>query len=85
MLESCKVRKLEGSSNEGVLSFPQVIISDQAERRRREASRVYSNDYPIKAQPAEGLPGPSDDDDRKLEGHFSCFSYSRNFVIIPIS
>ena len=37
-MEYWKVRRLEGSSNEGILSFPQVIISDRAERRRREAS-----------------------------------------------
>ena len=38
-LEGWKVGMLEGSGNEGVLSFPQVIISDRAERRRREARR----------------------------------------------
>ena len=33
--------KLEAESrNEGVLSFPKVIIPDRAERRRREARRV---------------------------------------------
>ena len=39
-LEGLKVGRLEGSSNEGVLSFPKVIIPDRAERRRREARRV---------------------------------------------
>ena len=40
ILEGWKIRRLEGSSNEGVLSFPKVIIPDRAERRRREARRV---------------------------------------------
>ena len=40
ILECWKVGRLEGSSNEGVLSFPKVIIPDRAERRRREARRV---------------------------------------------
>ena len=40
ILEGWKIRSLEGSSNEGVLSFPKVIIPDRAERRRREARRV---------------------------------------------
>ena len=39
-LEGWKVGTLEGSSNEGVLSIPKVIIPDRAERRRREARRV---------------------------------------------
>ena len=38
--EGWKIGRLEGSSNEGVLSFPKVIIPDRAERRRREARRV---------------------------------------------
>ena len=38
-LEGKKVRRLEGQKVQGVLSFPQVIISDRAERRRREARR----------------------------------------------
>ena len=33
MLDGRKVRRLEGSSNQGVLSFPKVIIPDRAERR----------------------------------------------------
>ena len=40
MLEGWKIGRLKGSSNEGVLSFPKVIIPDRAERRRREARRV---------------------------------------------
>ena len=39
-LECWKIGRLEGSSNEGVLSFPQVIIPDRAELRRCEARRV---------------------------------------------
>ena len=39
-LECWKVGRSKGSSNEGVLSFPKVIIPDRAERRRREARRV---------------------------------------------
>ena len=44
-LEGLKVGRLEGSSNEGVLSFPKVIIPDRAERRRREA-RPRDDDDP---------------------------------------
>ena len=37
--EGWEVGRLEGWKVQGVLSFPQVIISDQAERRRRQARR----------------------------------------------
>ena len=55
--------RLEGSSNEGVLSFPKVIIPDRAERRRREASVTVFEQLSHIALLAEGRPGPSDDDE----------------------
>ena len=49
-MEGWKIGRLEGSSNEGVLSFPKVIIPDRAERHRGKARHVqlYSNDDPTR-------------------------------------